>query len=271
MIARRLILLILGSFGLAGVVGDAAAAPWNREVPENRDGRAAWEAGEYEEAVRSFEEAARKEDDADAQRAEFNRGTALAREGKAQEAERAFDRSARSEDPELRSQALYNRGWLREQRQDYPGAIDDYRRALMEDGGNGRARTNLERLLRMPPPPPQQQPSNTPEKEDSRNNEGEQNEQQKDTGKQDEAQKGNEGEDGRRPQEETEDREASSGDDEQNDGRGEEEKTGRSSGGEDLTEEEADDILESADRESTRPPVRHSDAPPNDYDPSRNW
>lgn len=222
----------------------AAAPPWKKDNPENAAGRGAYERGDFGEAAQRFEKLGQTLEDDDKARAAFNRGDALYRAGDFAGAQQAFDEAARTGDPFLRGDAFFNQGLSREQTQDSKGAIEAYRRALLENPKHVPARTNLERLLRMPPPPPQQQPQPSPES---------QAEQQP-------------GDENQPPQEEQP-------------GQGEEKKPPpeqppdeqRPAPSDKLTEKEADDILRAADQDKDARPPLNTGKPPRDYDPEKDW
>lgn len=232
-----------------------AAGPWKRELPANAAGREAFGKKDYDGALKRFDEADQAADGEEKKRAAFNRGGALLKAGKAKEAEQAFGEAAASEDSILRSDALFNRGLSRETQQDNPGAIEAYRRALLENPGNERARTNLQHLLLAPPPPPQQQQS----KQDSKQNDSEKQKQE-----QQQAQKEKE------EQEKKEQEKAPGEEEKQPDEKNQDEQEQAAKPGE-LTQKEADDILQSSERDNTGPRLLQSGKPPNDYDPQRDW
>lgn len=238
-------LLIYPPIGYAGV--------FKRDLPANRAGREAYARQRYDEAARDFERAARELTGEERFRAVFNRGSAMFQAGRLDEAEQAFGEAARTADVRLLADALYNRGRVREAQKDVAGAIADYRKALLTDPNHKLARTNLERLLRLPPPPPQA-PAQAPPP----------------GGKtaesvQPSAQHAPETDARRSPQPKSSPRDteetASSGSAQP-----------RPADGRDLTPEEADAILDSAEREGQlNRPLNRSSPPPQDHDPSRDW
>ncbi len=245
----------------------AEAAPWLRELPDNEAGRSALESGRADEALKHFERIGEEGEGEIERRAAYNRGAALGLQERWNDALAAWADALDSDDAELRSDARFNRGLVYERQQKTPEAMEEYRRALLENPQNERARVNLERLLRMPPPPPQQQQ-----------------EQQKQNGKSDESEQDepspgspeNESDDAQEQSASDEDEQQSQGDEQekQEDQEGQPESPSQAEGrqtGEELTAEEAERLLRSLDAEAERSPLLESGKPPRDYDPSRDW
>ena len=137
---------------------------------KNRDGLAALEAGDAEEAVRLFTEAqALAPEDP---RLLFNLGNALRAAERLDEAARAYSRASESGEGEVARDARFNRGVLELERDDAPAAVEGFGGALMIDPQDEEARRNLELALRRLPPP---QPSRSAPKsgEDGDRQEGE--------------------------------------------------------------------------------------------------
>lgn len=134
-----------------------AAGPLQRDHPLVEQGREAYAAGNYEEALKAFE-AAKKERPGDPA-VDFNRGDALAKLGRVQEAEQAFRSVTESNRDDLRQKAWYNLGNLKATTGDKQEALKSYRRALTLDPKDLQARHNYEVVLRdLPPPDNQSQP-----------------------------------------------------------------------------------------------------------------
>ncbi len=119
---------------------------------------------QYQAALEAYSQA-RKPGDT---RPDFNSGDALYRLEDYDEAGGRFQRLA--EDPKLpsalRSAASYNLGDTLIRRQDYPGAISAYRRAIILNPQDPDARHNLAvalRLLKNPPPKKSDNPKKKPE------------------------------------------------------------------------------------------------------------
>jgi len=151
----------LGLWAVVLVVGLALPSPaWAAGLlevdhPLVAEGRAAYEAGKYEDALAAFE-AAKKERPDDAA-VEFNRAVALAQLGRVAEAKSAFQRVAESNKPELQQKAWYNLGNVHAGMSERKEALQSYRRALKLDPNDALARHNYEVVLRnLPPPQPPQ-------------------------------------------------------------------------------------------------------------------
>jgi tetratricopeptide (TPR) repeat protein len=128
-----------------------AAGPLERDHPLVEQGRAAYAAGNYEEALKSFE-AAKKERPHDVA-VDFNRADALAKLGRIPEAEQLFRSVTESNRPDLKQKAWYNLGNLKATTGDRQEALKSYRRALTLDPQDLQARHNYEVVLRNLPPP----------------------------------------------------------------------------------------------------------------------
>ncbi|ADO74096.1 tetratricopeptide repeat protein [Stigmatella aurantiaca] len=146
---RALVWLLVG--GLASPVW--AAGPLEKDHPRVAEGRAAYEARQYEKALEAFE-AVQKERPGDPA-VEFNRGDALAQLGRSEEAKAAFQRVVESNRPDLQQKAWYNLGNLAASKGERKEALQAYRRALKLDPGDAMARHNYEVVLRNLPPPQQ--------------------------------------------------------------------------------------------------------------------
>jgi tetratricopeptide (TPR) repeat protein len=130
-----------------------AAGPLEVDHPLVAEGRAAYEAGKYEEALSAFEAAKKERPDDPA--VEFNRAVALAQLGRVAEAKSAFQRVAESNNPELQQKAWYNLGNVHAGLSERKEALQSYRRALKLDPSDPLARHNYEVVLRNLPPPQQ--------------------------------------------------------------------------------------------------------------------
>ncbi len=139
---------------VAGLAGPGwAVGPLEVDHPLVAQGRAAYEAGQYEQALESFE-AARKERPDDPA-VEYNRGVALAQLGRVAEAKSSFQRVIDSNRPELRQKAWYNMGNVHATMGERKEALQAYRRALSLDPNDELSRHNYEVVLRNLPPPQQ--------------------------------------------------------------------------------------------------------------------
>ncbi|HVG57223.1 MAG TPA: tetratricopeptide repeat protein [Hyalangium sp.] len=137
--------------GLASPVW--AAGPLEVDHPLVAKGRAAYDAGQYEDALAAFEEAKKERPDDPA--VEYNRAVALAQLGRIAEARSAFQRVTESKRPELQEKAWYNLGNIHATTGERKEALQSYRRALRLDPNDELARHNYEVVLRNLPPPQQ--------------------------------------------------------------------------------------------------------------------
>ncbi|GHG63811.1 tetratricopeptide repeat protein [Comamonas sp. JC664] len=128
-----------------------AAGPLERDHPLVEQGRAAYTAGRFDEALAAFE-AAKKERPNDVV-VDFNRADALAKLGRIDEAKALFHTVTESNRADLRQKAWYNLGNLHATTGDRAEALKSYRRALTLDPQDMQARHNYEVVLRNLPPP----------------------------------------------------------------------------------------------------------------------
>jgi tetratricopeptide (TPR) repeat protein len=146
-------LVVLGTVLWAGAAW--ALGPFEKNHPRAAEGLAAMEAGNYEEALRAFEEARRELPQSAA--LDYDRAQALARLGRLEEAKALYSRLAQgAPEPRLKQKAWYDLGNVHAQLSERQEAIAAYRRALMLDPTDADARHNLELVLRnlKPPQPP---------------------------------------------------------------------------------------------------------------------
>ncbi|MFO8047456.1 MAG: VWA domain-containing protein [Desulfosudaceae bacterium] len=112
---------------------------------EVRQGRQAYEQGEYEKALKHFIEAQLK--DPENPRLLYNIGDAYYKNKEYQEAARHFQdalKQAEDDEASLRRNILYNLGNTRFKQHDFKAAIDFYKQALDLDETDQQARDNLE-------------------------------------------------------------------------------------------------------------------------------
>jgi tetratricopeptide (TPR) repeat protein len=140
--------------GLALPPAAWAAGPLEVDHPRVAEGRAAYEAGKYEDALAAFEAAKKERPDDPA--VEYNRAVSLAQLGRVAEAKESFKRVADSNQPELQQKAWYNLGNVHAGMGERKEALQSYRRALKLDPNDSMARHNYEVVLRNLPPPQQQ-------------------------------------------------------------------------------------------------------------------
>ncbi len=128
-----------------------AAAPagmhlMERDQPLVDEGLRAYDRGDFEAALKSFE-AAEKELPNNAT-VELNRGNALFRLGRMDEAQAAYQRAAQLDQGQLQARDEYNLGTTLAQMGKREEAIRALRRSLLKDPTDEQARHNLEVLLR---------------------------------------------------------------------------------------------------------------------------
>ena len=155
-IGRRLMWVGL-VIGLAAVDSGRAVAMglFEKNHPTVEQGRKAYEKGDYAEALRQFDAAA-KELPGSAS-LEFNRGNALFKQGRMEEAKQAYHRALETPRSDLKEKDYYNLGNVWAQIGNTKEALAAYRKALTLDPSDEEARHNLEVMLReldRPKPPP---------------------------------------------------------------------------------------------------------------------
>ncbi|EPX63048.1 hypothetical protein D187_006458 [Cystobacter fuscus DSM 2262] len=150
--ARARVWLCLGLLLCSLPFTAGAAGLLEKEHPLIQQGRRAYDAGRYEDALSSFEQAKKERPNDPA--VDFNRGDALTKLGRYDEAKQAFQGVAEANSrPDLRQKATYNLGNVHAALGDTREAMKAYRRALTMDPTDAQARHNYEVLLRNLPPP----------------------------------------------------------------------------------------------------------------------
>jgi tetratricopeptide (TPR) repeat protein len=127
-----------------------ATSPFEREDPAVAEANKAYAKGEYDKALRGYEDALiRMPDDA---RLAYDRGNALYKLGRHDEARQAYLTALGSGETSLKAQDYFNLGnalWDLDKKDE---AAQAYQRALLLDPSFDDARHNLELLLQPPPP-----------------------------------------------------------------------------------------------------------------------
>jgi tetratricopeptide (TPR) repeat protein len=120
-----------------------AILPPTNPARETEQGRRAFAAGQYGQALRHFEEAEALRNNA---RNSFNRGTAEIAAGDRAAGERRLEESM--SEPQLRAAALYNRARAAIEGREYDRAVDDLQESLRIAPNDLEAKRNLEIALR---------------------------------------------------------------------------------------------------------------------------
>lgn len=129
----------------------SAMGPLEKNHDAIDEGMAAYEAGDYERALRHFDQA--QQDKGADPRVHYNRGLALHKLGRNDEAKQALGRALELDRAgEYASKIHYNLGTIAAVSGQKEEALRELRRALKKDPGDQLARHNLEVLLRDLPP-----------------------------------------------------------------------------------------------------------------------
>ena len=124
-------------------------SPFSQEDPRVKTANQKYSAGQYDEALRGYEDALR--DHPNAPELQFDRGNALFKLGRQAEAREAYLSALAAKDSSLKAQDYYNMGnslWELDRNGE---AAEAYQRALTLEPGFAEARHNLELLLAPPP------------------------------------------------------------------------------------------------------------------------
>lgn len=158
---RIVSLIILFVFLTASAVNDA------------RKANAAFERGDYSEAVQLYRQAIQQ--DSDNARLHFNLGNALSRLGQSDEAAESYSRfNELADSPIEQSMADYNMGRMLTDNENYEEALNYFRNALIKNPDDDDARHNFELALKRQQQDEQEQP------EDDSGGEGGDDDQQQD-------------------------------------------------------------------------------------------
>lgn len=133
--ARRTATLLLLACALCFGAVDASASPL-------RDGLEAYNAGDYEKALKLFIDA--QLDAPDDPKIAYNIGNAYYRLGQFEEAAQSYANALETDDPELKRKALYNLGNSAFRRQQIEKAIEQYEAALKIDPEDRQTKENIE-------------------------------------------------------------------------------------------------------------------------------
>ena len=150
---RRALLPVILLFAATG----HALGAFERNDPKVQEGLTAYQRGDYEAALKAFDEARKNPALKDSATLEFNRGNALYKLGRLEDAKKAYHQVVESEQGPLREKDYYNLGNAWAQLKDKKEAVSAYRRALTLDPNDEAARHNLEVVLRDLKPPQQKQ------------------------------------------------------------------------------------------------------------------
>lgn len=155
--------------------------PFQKEVPENRDGTAKYEEQKYDESSEEFKKGAERR--ADSPELSYNLGAALLKKGDADGARKVWEGAlAQNPSPELKSRIYDGLGALAAGKQQYQEAENFFKRSLQNSPDRDTA-ANLEivrRLLKL------QQEQQEKDKRDQKDQKDEKQEDQKQDQKQEE-------------------------------------------------------------------------------------
>ncbi len=193
---------ILVALGLTLVAAGEAAAASARSLVE--EGNRHYQEGRYDDALKLYSQA--QVESPEAPEIHLNIGNVFYRKGDFDKAREAYRKAWQARDQALAESARYNSGTAGLSSGDLEGAVQDFREALRLDPSDADARRNLElallRLKQMEPPPSSQQQKPKP-------GEGEENEQPPSEGGEDEKEKEQmQGEDANEPRKEEDPRES---------------------------------------------------------------
>ena len=292
---RKALIIGLCALGLSG------ASPGTTALAASPDSAAkAYAGAEFDQAAAEFETLARESGDP---RWEFNLGAALYRAGRFDEAAGAFERALRGEDPELEQKSFYDLGNAHYRRGEsmetsareqtmaaWKQAIAAYEEALALDDGDEDARFNrdlvlrkLEELEQQPDPSEQDESSNEDDEDPSEQDESS-NEDDEDSSEQDES--SNEADEDSSEQDESSEQERPSGEDREDardqpdEGDRREDPDDATGGGaqsgppdrpEELTQQQARELLDSLQGDEEFLPMLPLTAGSADANDPRNW
>ncbi len=141
----------------------SACAP--EVVKYNETGNAKFEKGDYEKAIKDYQEAQGAEQDAP--EPYYNAANAYNRQGQLEDVVAQTEEMRDTDDPELRAQAQYNLGNAYFDAQQWQQAVEAYQKALRENPNDSDAKHNLELALQHVQEQEQQQQASNSENQDS--------------------------------------------------------------------------------------------------------
>lgn len=145
----------MSPLALTLLVSLAGLNPFEKNQPEVDDGMAAYERGDFEEALRHFEAAEKALPQSP--QVPLDRALALHKLGRHEEALSALNRAGTLDhDGALKGDIAFTRGNVHAAMEQRDEAVKAYRQALKVDANDERARHNLEVLLKKLPPKTQQ-------------------------------------------------------------------------------------------------------------------
>ena len=150
--------------------------PFRTQVPEVKDGIAAYQQAKFADAEKKFDQAIVHAPSAEAH---FDDGAALARQHQLAQAADQFERTLASHDDALRARAYLNAGNARADGGQLDKAIEAYRRALEIAPTDADARYNLEWALRAKEAQKKQQQKKGGKSKPQAGNKGDKDQQQK--------------------------------------------------------------------------------------------
>lgn len=182
----------------------AVSARADERIDLTEQAREAYRLGDYARSLQLYTQAGK--DLQQIPELEFNKGDAQLRLGKMEEAQERFQSATLSENGSTASAAYYNLGNMLLQQEDFPAAVEQYKRSLEFDPENISAKRNLELALKRQSENQQQQESDDQDgdedsEDESSDQPGQENKQdQQDNNDSDEQEEQNEQEEQKQPE-----------------------------------------------------------------------